>query len=105
MIAAASLGRWKIGARLTATSGIPYDATGAPSIIPRRLPAFVEVDVRVARRWHRSWSDIIAYVDLHNATNNTNVEGRYYDPDTRRERDRLGLPILPFVGVELMPPP
>jgi hypothetical protein len=105
VVASVSLGAWQAGARLTATSGIPYDATDTGGVVSRQLPPFVELDVRIARRWHRGWGDVVAYIDLHNATNRANVEGRYQDPDTRRERDRVGLPILPFVGVELMPPP
>lgn len=105
VVGSVNLGAWQLGARLTAVSGMPYNATDQALLIPRQLPAFVELDVRVARRWHRTWGDVVAYLDLHNATNRANVEGRYQDPVTYRETDRHGLPILPFLGIELVPPP
>ena len=58
------------------------------------------------RRWHKCWGDIVFYIDVQNATNRSNVEGRDFGTDdTGRERDIdiPGLPIVPFIGVEFLP--
>jgi hypothetical protein len=59
--------------------------------------------VRIDRTWHHCWGDITAFLDLHNVTNRANVEARGLDSMTGREVDTHGLPILPFLGVELAP--
>jgi outer membrane receptor protein involved in Fe transport len=103
--------KWRLGARLQITTGNPYsptieinelgDATHDPWA--GRLPTFVSLDLRADRRWHRCWGDINFYIDIQNATNRSNVEGREYDPDTRSDQDIPGLPLIPFIGVEFLP--
>ena len=108
-----SWGSWRFGARIQATSGNPYspttydpdngeqvqDAWGA------KLPAFFSLDLRMDRRWHRCWSDINLFIDVQNVTLRHNVEGREFSYEHLRDEDIRGLPIIPFIGVELMPVP
>ncbi len=104
---------WRLGARLQIVSGNPYSPTtrradifdAPPVSVPwaARLPTFFSLDLRADRRWHRCWGDINFYVDIQNATNHHNVEGRDYDYDQNRDVDVPGLPIVPFIGVEFLP--
>jgi hypothetical protein len=47
----------------------------------------------------------VFYVDVQNATSRRNVEGRElgFTDDGPVEEDILGLPIIPFLGVEFLP--
>jgi hypothetical protein len=106
------LAKWRFGARLQIVTGNPYSPhlVGPDGVITRdlwagRLPAFFSLDLRADRRWRRCWGELVLYVDVQNATNRRNVEGRdlvYTDPGPRDE-DIRGLPIIPFVGVEFLP--
>lgn len=102
--------KWKLGARLQLVSGNPYSPTiddgGVPSTIPwgGRLPMFFSLDLRADRRWHKCWGDLVFYIDVQNATNRRNVEGREYDGgENYRDEDIRGLPIIPFIGLEFLP--
>jgi hypothetical protein len=79
--------------------------TGVP--FGSRLPIFFSIDLRADRRWHRCWGDIVFYIDIQNATNRRNVEGRQlgFDEFTGEpiQEDLRGLPIIPFIGVEFRP--
>ncbi len=100
------LGRWLVGARLTAVSGDPYSPiTPDGKILPwaATLPPFVQLDLRADRRWHTGWGDLDGYVDIQNATDRRNLEGRPFDPSSGRQVDAPGLPIIPFIGLELVP--
>lgn len=113
--------KWNFGARLTMVSGnpahliaegTPYSPEGEePPKTLQRLPLFWQFDVRVDRTWPVSWGNIMLFFDLQNITNHRNVEARdsvldydrplegqtyYYD-------DILGLPLLPYIGVEFAP--
>jgi hypothetical protein len=108
--------RWNFGARFTAVSGNPIRVVPAgtpidpsspvePTRVLQRLPTFWQLDVRIDRSWKRTWGDIILFFDLQNVTNHRNVEYResYPDIDVYRYEDTLGLPILPYIGVEFAP--
>lgn len=110
------LTKWRLGARLQVVSGNPYTEetfdvdtqefrTGVP--FGKHLPAFFSIDLRADRRWHRCWGDIVFYIDIQNATNRRNVEGRElgFDDNTGEpeQQDLRGLPIIPFIGVEFRP--
>ena len=101
--------KWRLGARLQVVSGNPYSpsrregATVVRDSWGGRLPTFVALDLRVDRRWHRCWGDINLYLDVQNALNRRNVEGRDYDFDDDRDEDLVGLPLIPFLGVEFLP--
>jgi TonB family protein len=64
-----------------------------------RNPAFYQMDVRIERVWKRSWGNVAAYLDVQNATNRRNPEGRYYNYDYTQSRTVPGLPIIPSLGV------
>ena len=100
---------------MQAVSGNPYSPTtlgvqdGVPVAIEQpfagTLPAFFSLDLRADRRWHRCWGDIVLFFDIQNVTNRRNIEGRELTSDERgpRNEDVRGLPIIPFIGVELLP--
>jgi hypothetical protein len=103
------LTHWRLGARIQLVSGVPY----SPSMLTgdavvqqpwaANLPWFFQLDLRADRRWHRAWGDINFYIDIQNATNRSNVEGREYDGEVMGDKDIPGLPIVPFLGVEFIP--
>jgi hypothetical protein len=101
--------KWRLGARLQFTSGNPYspsrwdgfDVVQDPWA--GQLPAFVSLNVRADRRWHRCWGDINFYIDIQNVTNRSNVEGRDFSFDKMADEDIPGLPLVPFIGVEFLP--
>ena len=112
--------RWNFGARLTMVSGnpahlvaegTPYDPDMEPATTLQRLPLFWQFDVRVDRTWPMSWGNIMLFFDLQNVTNHRNVEARdsvidYNRPpegQTYHYDDILGLPLLPYIGVEFAP--
>lgn len=101
--------RWKLGARLQLVSGNPYSPTVAVGEGTRtipwggRLPTFFSLDLRADRRWHRCWGDLVFYIDIQNATNRYNIEGRDYDGGLNADEDIRGLPIIPFLGLEFLP--
>ncbi len=79
------LTNWRLGARVQIVSGNPYTPTTLDLIPaacrsstrgPATSPTFFSLDVRADRRWHRCWGDIDLFIDIQNATNNANVEGR-----------------------------
>lgn len=96
----ARVGWWRFGARFRYVSGGPMPYEGF--MLPERLPDYVDLSVRVERGWHRGWGEIHAFVDVQNATNKKNVE----DIVSMRTgpKEIVGLPILPFVGLEYRPP-
>jgi len=111
--------KWNFGSRLTVVSGNPVRVVpeGTPDLpeveeprVLTRLPMFWQFDVRVDRTWATSWGHATLFFDLQNITNHRNVEYREsvvdYYPGTNqvyRYSDTLGLPILPYIGVELRP--
>ena len=102
--------KWKLGARLQVVSGNPYSPkTAAPNDTVSTdpwggtLPTFFSLDLRADRRWHKCWGDLVFYIDIQNATNRRNVEGREYDSELNADQDIRGLPIIPFIGLEFLP--
>jgi len=96
--ASVSLASWRLGARLQLVSGMPIGRPWNES-----LPVFFQLDVRADHSWPQCWGDITLYFDIQNVTNQQNVEGRDIDEDTGEVTDVHGLPILPFIGLELIP--
>ena len=66
----------------------------------QRLPAFVQVDVRVDKRFTFDTWNLGLYVDLQNATNQQNFEFFQYNYDFTQVQGFPGLPILPVFGAE-----
>jgi len=107
---------WRVGARFRYASGslvTPLiDRTlnaeeewepvfGAPN--SERLPAFVQLDVRVDRDWVRPWGTITAFLDVQNATRRVNIEGRVYEDDYSGFESTSGLPLFPSFGIAYVP--
>ena len=65
----------------------------------RRLPDFVQLDVRVDKKFvFENWS-LVAYLDVQNATNQQNPEALFYNFDYSRSAFVYSIPILPTAGV------
>ena len=63
------------------------------------MPPFMQLDVRIDKRFlFKSWI-LSIYLDVSNVTNHGNVEGYAYSYDYTRRQAVTGLPILPSVGV------
>jgi hypothetical protein len=124
LLAATTARRWNFGARLTVVSGNPIrlvpegtrwdpEATEPPAEVLMRLPTYWQLDVRIDRTWNRSWGNVLLFFDLQNVTNHRNIEYRTSNPEyltsnpgeasVYRYRDDQGLPIIPYIGVELAP--
>ena len=107
-VGSVELGSWRVGTRVQAVSGNPYSPTTIVGGVPVQqpwagtLPAFFQLDLRVDRVWKRAWGDVDFYVDVQNATNRANVEARQFDMASMLDVDTDGLPIIPFVGVQLV---
>ncbi len=116
-LATVPLGAWQVGARVRVASGNPitpvarayYDAdlqdyrpVDGP-LLSQRLPAFVQLDLRVDRSWQRPWGTLKLFLDLQNATNRVNPEGVSYNYDYSRRDYTRGLPVFPSLGVEYQP--
>lgn len=108
------LGRgWEVGGRFRYVTGNPYTpATGgvfdadagaySPVNAPAfsaRSPAFHRLDVRVEKEWAFATWKLATYLDLQNAYNRRNPEGRMYNFNYTRSDVVSGLPILPVVGL------
>jgi outer membrane receptor protein involved in Fe transport len=64
-----------------------------------RLPDFMQLDLRIDKRFaFKTWI-LALYLDVTNVTNRANVEGFSYSYDFTRRAPVTGLPILPSVGV------
>jgi len=92
------LEKWRVGARIHVVSGTPL-----PPPLSGNLPLFFQLDVRVDRKWPQCWGDVNFYADIQNITNRRNVEGRNFDVDDLFIKESRGLPIAPFIGVEMIP--
>lgn len=109
LVVSRTFSKWKLGARLQLVSGNPYSPTvRTPTgsvTIPwgGTLPLFFSLDLRADRRWKKCWGDLVFFVDIQNATNRRNIEGREYDGETDADEDIRGLPIIPFIGLEFLP--
>ena len=116
VVGSVKLSTWRVGARIQAVSGVPYTPSpitqigvDPPPVPPfsASLPWFFQLDLRADRRWHRCWGDVNLYIDIQNATNRANIEGREPGVDGNHpigpDKDIPGLPIAPFIGVEFLP--
>lgn len=83
-----------------------YDANGNYYLpVPaneysRRLPDFLQLDLRLDKRFvFKNWM-LSLYVDVQNLTNQKNVEQLVYNYDYTKEAYITGLPILPVLGAK-----
>jgi hypothetical protein len=108
------LGRgWEVGARFRYVTGTPYtpvasaiyDADAgayaplnATPFSGRDAP-FHSLDVRVDKTWTFAHWKLGAYLDVQNAYNRSNADGRSYNYNYARAGAVSGLPLLPVLGL------
>jgi TonB family protein len=63
-----------------------------------RVPAFVQLDARLAKRFQGSWGKAEFYVDVQNVTDRSNPEEIVYDYRYANKNYITGLPVLPVAG-------
>ena len=63
-----------------------------------RIPAFVQLDARIAKRFTGSWWKAEVYVDVQNVTDRSNPEEVVYDYNYGKRNYITGLPTLPVAG-------
>jgi hypothetical protein len=102
----------ELGVRFRLSSGFPrtpvtgawYDASrdlyqpifGAQN--SERLPLFVQLDARIAKRTRIARTELEVYLDVQNVTNQANAEEVVYNHDYSQRGYVTGLPILPLLG-------
>jgi len=97
--------RYVTGNPLTPVVGSVYNAntdTYKPiygAINSDRSNAFHRLDLRVEKSWHVRSGSIAAYLDVQNAYDRHNEEGRAYNFDFTKTGVISGLPLLPSFGV------
>jgi hypothetical protein len=106
---------FEVGARFRYASGYPrtpvmgafFDARRdiyEPYFGPQnsiRIPAFVSLDLRAAKRWDLGRAKVELYLDVQNVTNQRNAEDIVYSFDFKQQNYITGLPILPVFGGRL----
>ncbi|MCB9569572.1 MAG: Plug domain-containing protein [Myxococcales bacterium] len=111
---------WQVGGRFRVSSGLPYTPVvgavgGSPAgylpadefepifgfPLSARFPLFQQLDLRVDKRWIRKRTIVTAYLDVLNVLNHQNTEAYVYNIDYSRPVQRIGLPILPLLGVRV----
>lgn len=116
LLATTALGdSWRLGGRFRYTTGNPFTpvdhavmdggewvAIDGP-LLSERLPAFVQLDLRLDHAWRRSWGVLNLYIDVQNVTNRGNPEGVTYNPQYTQRSYTTGLPIFPAIGIEYIP--
>lgn len=108
------LGRgWETGLRLRLVSGNPstpidegmfladsYAYSGVPGVYnSTRLPLFLQVDLRVEKKWTFDKWNLTAYLDIQNVTNHSNTEFIVYDYRFRESWNVPGIPFFPSLGL------
>ena len=108
------LGRgWEAGMTFRLVSGNPETPvagsslnviTGESSPLFGRLNSgrsamFNRLDVRIEKQWTFTAWKLALYLDVQNAYNASNAEGRIYDYEYRRSAVIRGLPIIPNLGL------
>jgi vitamin B12 transporter len=116
VLATTSLGSgWRFGGRFRYTTGNPFTPVDH-AVMPRgawiaidgpllseRLPAFVQLDLRLDHAWRRPWGVLNLYIDVQNVTNRGNPEGVTYNESYSQRSYTTGLPVFPSIGVEYIP--
>jgi len=108
------LGRgFELGARFRYASGFPrtpvtstfsslrrdlYEGLSYGPQNSQRIPAFVQVDARIAKRFEGSWGKAEFYLDVQNITDRENPEEIVYNYNFTKRAYITGLPTLPVLG-------
>ncbi len=113
VVASYELGRgFELGARFRYATGFPrtpvthafYSARRdlyEPSFgsqNSQRIPAFVQADARIAKRFNGAWWKAEVYLDVQNVTDRDNPEEVVYDYKYGKRAYITGLPTLPVFG-------
>lgn len=64
-----------------------------------RDPMFVQLDLRIDKKWIYDRFMLNAYLDIQNVTNRENVEGLQYNYNFKESTSRTGIPIYPILGL------
>lgn len=114
-LASYDLGKgWDVGARFRYATGFPRTPVVGAFLDARRdqyqpllgernsirIPAFYQLDVRLAKRFQIGKTTLEAYADVQNVTDRRNDEEIVYSADYSEKRYIRGLPILPIVGAK-----
>ncbi|MCC6245692.1 MAG: TonB-dependent receptor [Gemmatimonadaceae bacterium] len=103
--------KWEVASRIRGSSGIPttpYVASGpAAGTLDftqynsgERVPAFIQVDVRVDRRWQPRGKQLIGYIDLQNVLGRQQSTRLQWNPRTQRAELDDGLSsLIPSIGI------
>jgi hypothetical protein len=106
--------RWTYSARVRYVTGNPYTpVSGAVysadndfytpedgSFFSRRYDSFMQLDIRVDRKWVFNRWILSAYLDIQNATNAKNPLAINYNFDYTEKATTNALPILPIFGLK-----
>jgi len=104
---------WEAGATFRLVSGNPFTpVVGAASDLndgryypifgdaySARNAFFTRLDARLSKRFEIGDVGLTIYLDVQNATNASNAEGRSYNYDYTQSRSTNGLPIIPSLGI------
>jgi hypothetical protein len=66
-----------------------------------RIPEFLALDARVAKKFKWGRSELEVYLDVQNVTNHGNPEEIVYNPNYTQRGYITGFPILPVIGARL----
>ena len=97
--------RYASGYPRTSVTGAYFDTSTSsyePIFGPHnsiRIPPFVSVDVRLAKRFKIDKTDAELYLDVQNVTNHANPEEIVYNTPYTQQGYITGLPILPVLGL------
>ncbi|MEA2696214.1 MAG: hypothetical protein QOI66_485 [Myxococcales bacterium] len=97
--------RYVTGNPITPVVGSVYNANtdtykpGYGAINSARSNDFHRLDLRVEKSWHVKSGSIAAYLDVQNAYNRHNEEGRSYNYNFTKSGVISGLPLIPSLGV------
>jgi TonB family protein len=112
-VASYDLGRgFEVGARARYATGYPRTPVGGAyfdvksgayqpifgALNAARIPDFVQLDVRLSKRFALPHGALEAYLDVQNVTNRPNPEEIVYSPDYSQRKYITGLPLLPVLG-------
>lgn len=114
LVASYDLGKgWEVGTRVRYATGFPrtkvvgsfYDARRdvyEPVFSTKqngiRIPAFFQIDFRVAKRFEWKPVKLEVFVDVQNVMNRKNAEDIAYNYDYSNQANITGLPLLPVIG-------
>ncbi|HWZ87782.1 MAG TPA: hypothetical protein VNW92_03000, partial [Polyangiaceae bacterium] len=106
---------FEVGARFRYATGFPRTPVVGSFVSTRRdlyepmfgpqnsirIPAFVQLDARVSKRFQGTWGKAEIYLDVQNVTDRSNPEEIVYNYNYSKKGYITGLPTLPVAGARL----